>query len=487
MDGAGDLATVDAAVKRLEALAAAPDLVPSLLGANAVLERSASLLRLCEETASLQALRKDLLSDVVETALDVEWAETRLVLAAHGKSLFRWLNGDYRRALARLKGVQRGDLPKSLEGRLAVLDRLLEHGKRKLQVQRDGQLGREALGDDWRDADTDVSPVLPALRWIVGQERDLGSAAAVEKWVEAAPAGPDCLELARAVRATAEEWEHAWKAVADSTDLDLTVAFGAERLDGVDFALLEERLEAWLAGMDSHDGWRRLATAGRQVSELGLDEIRERLADGRLEPADARGTFEFARAEAVWERFRRETPELGLVDGVERAANVESFKRLDQQLQGLASQEAALKHFEALPVGSAGQVGIVRGECNKKRRHMPLRKLLDKAGEAVAKIKPVFLMSPLSVAQFLRPGGLTFDLLLIDEASQVRPADAMGAIDASVVDRRLEPRVLWRRSCVPAQPRAAAAELRAVACSGRGRVCTREKAEQPEGGRSRRA
>lgn len=320
MDGAGDLSTVDAAAKRLEALAAAPDPVPRLLGANAVLERSASLLRLCEETARLQALRNDLLSDVVESALDVEWAETRLVLAAHGKSLFRWLNGDYRRALARLKGVQRGDLPKNLEGRLAVLDRLLEHGKRKLQVERDGRIGGEALGDDWRGADTDVSPILPAIRWIVGQERDLGSAAAVAKWVEAAPAGPDCLELARAVRAASEEWEHAWKAVADSTDLDLGVAFGAERLDGVGFALIEERLEAWLAGMDSHDGWRRLATAGRQASELGLDEVRERLADGRLEPASARGTLEFVRAEAVWKRFRRETPELGLVDGVERAA-----------------------------------------------------------------------------------------------------------------------------------------------------------------------
>jgi len=428
MDGVGDAATVDAAAKRLEALAAAPDLVPRLLGANAILERSASLLRLCEETASLQALRKDLLSDVVESALDVEWAETRLVLAAHGKSLFRWLNGDHRRALARLRGVQRAALPASLDGRLAVLDRLLEYRKRKLQVERDGQIGREALGDDWRGADTDVSPILPAIRWIVGQERDLGSVAAVGKWVEAAPAGPDCLELARAVGAAVDEWERAWKAVAGSADLDLAVAFGAERLDGVGFALLEERLEEWLAGMDSYDGWHRLATAARQASDLGLDEVRERLADGRLEPASARGALEFVRAEAVWKRLRQETPELGLVDGVERAANVESFKQLDQQLQGLASQEAALKHFEALPVGSAGQVGIVRGECNKKRRHMPLRKLLDKAGEAVAKIKPVFLMSPLSVAQFLRPGGLTFDLLLIDEASQVRPADAMGAI-----------------------------------------------------------
>lgn len=44
------------------------------------------------------------------------------------------------------------------------------------------------------------------------------------------------------------------------------------------------------------------------------------------------------------------------------------------------------------------------------------------------RIKPVFLMSPLSVAQYLLPGKLSFDLLLIDEASQVRPEDAVGSI-----------------------------------------------------------
>ena len=429
--GLGDadsLGAMELAVKRLEAFEAAPDLVPRLLQEEIVLERAGSLLELCEETQRLQAFRKDLLSDLVESALDVEWAETRLLLAAHGKSVFRWLNGDYKRAVARLKGVQRAALPKTLEERLALLDRLLEYGKRKARVDRNGQLGREALGDGWRDEDTDVSRVLPAIRWIVAQEQTLGSGAAVRKWFEAVPPGLDCGQVARGVRADSEEWERAWKSVAASTDLDLAIAFGVERIENVDSGLLEERLGTWLAGMDSYDGWHRLATAGRQASELGLNELRERLADGRLEPDEALGVFEFARAEAVWERLRGETPELGLVDGAERAANVESFKRLDQQLQGLASQEAALKHFEALPMGSAGQVGIVRGECNKKRRHMPLRKLLDKAGEAVATIKPVFLMSPLSVAQFLRPGGLTFDLLLIDEASQVRPADAMGAI-----------------------------------------------------------
>jgi superfamily I DNA and/or RNA helicase len=45
---------------------------------------------------------------------------------------------------------------------------------------------------------------------------------------------------------------------------------------------------------------------------------------------------------------------------------------------------------------------------------MPLRKLMKIAGDTVQKIKPVLLMSPVSVAQFLPPGSVDFDLLVID-------------------------------------------------------------------------
>ena len=38
------------------------------------------------------------------------------------------------------------------------------------------------------------------------------------------------------------------------------------------------------------------------------------------------------------------------------------------------------------------------------------------------------LMSPISAAQFLPPGSVRFDLLVIDEASQVRPQDAFGLV-----------------------------------------------------------
>jgi superfamily I DNA and/or RNA helicase len=38
------------------------------------------------------------------------------------------------------------------------------------------------------------------------------------------------------------------------------------------------------------------------------------------------------------------------------------------------------------------------------------------------------MMSPLSVAQYLAPGQVKFDLVVMDEASQLKPEDAIGAL-----------------------------------------------------------
>ena len=53
---------------------------------------------------------------------------------------------------------------------------------------------------------------------------------------------------------------------------------------------------------------------------------------------------------------------------------------------------------------------------------------MSDAGTAIQQLKPILLMSPLSVAQFLPPGRIKFDLLMIDEASQVSPEDALGVV-----------------------------------------------------------
>ena len=64
----------------------------------------------------------------------------------------------------------------------------------------------------------------------------------------------------------------------------------------------------------------------------------------------------------------------------------------------------------------------------KQRNIAPLRRTLAQAEATVRAIKPCFLMSPLTVAQYLDGKVPSFDLVIFDEASQLPPEDAVGAI-----------------------------------------------------------
>jgi very-short-patch-repair endonuclease len=73
------------------------------------------------------------------------------------------------------------------------------------------------------------------------------------------------------------------------------------------------------------------------------------------------------------------------------------------------------------------QARVVRKQAALRRGHLPLRRLLDQAGDVLFALKPCWAMSPLMVSQVL-PLARLFDLVIFDEASQVVPADAIGSM-----------------------------------------------------------
>ena len=71
---------------------------------------------------------------------------------------------------------------------------------------------------------------------------------------------------------------------------------------------------------------------------------------------------------------------------------------------------------------------VLRHEVNRKKGLRPMRELFPCAGDAILQLKPCLLMSPLSVSMHLDPSRIRFDLVIFDEASQIRPEDAIGSI-----------------------------------------------------------
>lgn len=73
-------------------------------------------------------------------------------------------------------------------------------------------------------------------------------------------------------------------------------------------------------------------------------------------------------------------------------------------------------------------MALIENETSKKQRYIPVRDLTKRAGKALLELKPCWMMSPLAVAQYLPKADFSFDLCIIDEASQMTPEDAVGAL-----------------------------------------------------------
>jgi len=141
-------------------------------------------------------------------------------------------------------------------------------------------------------------------------------------------------------------------------------------------------------------------------------------------------TVEYTWYNALVERAFNDRSELAVFSGARHEEIVRLFKRKDVELFDHNKRILALKHYTNLPrsTTSGGQMAVLRREFEKKRRHLPIRKLMLNCGNAIQAIKPVFMMSPLSVATYLPPGSAEFDLVIFDEASQVKPVDSFGAL-----------------------------------------------------------
>ncbi len=113
--------------------------------------------------------------------------------------------------------------------------------------------------------------------------------------------------------------------------------------------------------------------------------------------------------------------------------NIDKFKALDREqirLSKFRIREGLLQHRPkaAWMNVASSEEAILRREMNKKRRIKPLRRLFGEIPGLILRLRPCLMMSPLTVSQLLDPELFKFDLVIFDEASQIHPEEAVGAI-----------------------------------------------------------
>jgi hypothetical protein len=221
-----------------------------------------------------------------------------------------------------------------------------------------------------------------------------------------------------------EQWSVAAGALLANFDETRRDSLAAE-LD--DYEEARDILESLREDTSGPDEWRTFQACRTTLASYGLSVAIEFCIGERVPPEQVPDVIKRALLQEWADHQLRTDPALATVRGIDRDDLVASYRRLDRELIAAATGEIIRACNARRPRSDFGQAATIRHEAEKKRRHMPVRRLIEQTRNVTQQIKPCFMMSPLAVSQFLPPG-VRFDVVIFDEASQVSPGDAINCV-----------------------------------------------------------
>jgi very-short-patch-repair endonuclease len=183
---------------------------------------------------------------------------------------------------------------------------------------------------------------------------------------------------------------------------------------------------------DQDTAWQlpRLYQLVAGFAELGLGPLLDELARRDAGPDLAAAAFDYAWYSSILDQMRVSDPGYAAYRGAALDEIASDFRVRD--VQHLTANAGRVRRAWADRLRDAQdrhplQARVIRKQAALRRRHLPLRRLLDQTSDVLFALKPCWAMSPLMVSQVL-PATRLFDVVIFDEASQIIPADAIPSV-----------------------------------------------------------
>ncbi len=187
-----------------------------------------------------------------------------------------------------------------------------------------------------------------------------------------------------------------------------------------------------LERIDYLPNWCAFLSSIERGKEHGLDFVLARVYSGdklthSLELSYKKGVYAHIMSASLL------GDEKGSFNSVELEKHLKYYKELIERFRDLTIRETAARVSSRMPSindssPSSSQQGILNKAIKSKCRGKSVRQLFEEIKGILPRLFPVFLMSPISCAQYLSPDMPKFDIVIFDEASQMPTSEAIGAI-----------------------------------------------------------
>lgn len=378
-----------------------------------------------------QEIRKCFRDRVATQAWDKDVSQAITCYRRHGRRPWRMLIREFRDGRKVLSECCVGKAPRDLPDKLSVLEAIRNSQLLEREVNESASLGRQLYGPLWSGVDSDWTLLHSLMDWVLGVHKAVRDGSLPPEVLDVLEHPLDVVNIRALTDPARIRHDNSTRATSALAEI-LTLSSGAPGLAQLSYADQRAKFETWANEIDRLPAQAAFNLLLDEMVSVGIGDVAQNAATEEDAGAWLESAFKRSWYNGVLGEAFRDRPELARFDRFTHDATVDAFQDLDKLLLRTNQVKAALKHCEGIPLGPAhGALGELRLEMQRARPRRSVREMMAIAGDAIQDIKPVFMMSPLSVAMYLPPEGPRFDLVIFDEASQVKPADAMGAIARS--------------------------------------------------------
>ena len=301
----------------------------------------------------------------------------------------------------------------------------------------DAPMPNRYFGTAWNGSEPSWDKLEAMLGWL-GEFRTLiqknGDAARREFWIGLVTASNSEDAPAR-VRFLAEyrTFCECRDALARRGCADAASILGHDEPNGF-FAGCTAKLDRWRNGLSGLRAWCQYRNACDQAVGVGLTPVVDGLVAGSIQTSTLEMVFDASFATGWLNWMLPQEPRLNQFFGKQHQDRIERFRQIDVAMRDITREVVAARLAARIPHVTENTERVRSSELGKISRFVrskgraSIRNVFSECPDALSRLKPCLLMSPLSVAQFLGGDFPPFDLVVFDEASQMPAWDAIGAI-----------------------------------------------------------
>ncbi|WP_427162212.1 DUF4011 domain-containing protein [Aliinostoc sp. HNIBRCY26] len=285
-------------------------------------------------------------------------------------------------------------------------------------------------------SEAELKEIEQALNWLAGLQKYSLSADSVQRVIDSPAKRRELAELVK-------KYESAHNSIRKGLDFlfshfdehDITDSYLPR--NQITFVELETFLNLAQSELPYFQEWLTYKETYQKIEKLGNEKFLDTLRDNQIEPEKWFPVIEKRIYQICLDAILARKPELKNFNFEVHERQINEFSQLDYNQLDTARKRLKQLHVQRWQNWEKTSLALaelpnLKREANKKSRHLPIRKLLNDKQKGIPNLvkalKPCWMMSPLSVSQYINADVVHFDVLIFDEASQLRTEDVVPAI-----------------------------------------------------------